>query len=131
MSGKHNPKQVNTVLFVDDDSVTIEAISVNGIRVGGLNRRTYFAHEANPGKVTEAAENWLYEVQTRTIKVETGERYYIRAILGFGIQGTDNPRIEMVPKFEGETTIKKLKYATLYKNVIGRGRFDNNRFYLT
>jgi len=89
-------------------------INVNGIRVGGLNRGTYFAYEADPGKVTVAAENWLYEVQTRTIKVETGERYYFRAILGFGIRGTDNPRIEMVSKSEGEPAIKKLEYATLY-----------------
>jgi hypothetical protein len=89
-------------------------IDVNGIRIGGLNRGTYFAYEVNPGEFTVAAESQLDEVQVRTIKVEAGERYYFRAILGIGIHDTGGPRIEMVPNAEGEAAIIKLKYANLY-----------------
>lgn len=88
-------------------------VCINGERVGGLNRGTYFVYEADPGEIVISAENWLGEDSTNLITVEAGEVHYIRGRLVIWGDVDAIPKIEVVNNDEGEAAVLKLKYETL------------------
>lgn len=87
---------------------------VDGNRVGGVNRGTYFVYEATPGRHWIAAENYIDGVERtkRTINVAAGKDYFIRTTINAGHPDPWGD-IQHVGADEGNKAIKSLKYATI------------------
>ena len=83
-------------------------IQVDGERVGGLNRGTYFVHQVRPGRIALSAEDWLRDEQTLDIDAEAGRIYYVRASIDWGVLDVV-PRLELIDEARGKAKVAELK----------------------
>jgi hypothetical protein len=83
-------------------------VQVDGERVGGLNRGTYFVHRVRPGRIALSAEDWLRDEPTLDIDAAAGRVYYIRASIDWGVLDVV-PRLELIDEARGKAKIAELK----------------------
>jgi hypothetical protein len=94
----------------------------NGQLVGATRGPTYFCYRVQPGRhvITSKADS----VETATIEVEIGKRYYLHQIVD-NIAGWVRTRLVWIDDAEAQRLIPKCGYRVLY-SVPGNERLPSS-----